>query len=101
MNRVRRTRAVVEEVETTEDEDVGEEDINENPDTRGDDETEQEAGDRIEAKYKARAKSPLKAIRAFCVICVGCYPREVSKCTATDCVLHPFRHGKNPYQKRG
>lgn len=75
------------------------ENLNENPDTRGEDETAQEAGDRIEAKYKARATSPLKAIRAFCVICVGCYPREVAKCTAVDCALHPFRHGKNPYQK--
>lgn len=75
-------------------------DPRDSPDNRAEDETEQEAGNRIEAKYKARAKSPLKAIRAFCVICVGCYPREVAKCTATDCVLHPFRFGTNPYQKR-
>ena len=76
------------------------ENLNENPDTRGEDETVQQAGDRIEAKYKARATSPLRAIRAFCVICVGCYPREVAKCTAVNCALHPFRYGTNPYQKR-
>jgi aconitase B len=64
-------------------------------------ETVQQAQDRIEAKYKARAKSPLKAIRAFCVLCMGAQPREVAHCTATSCVLYKFRFGRNPYQKRG
>lgn len=97
---IRRVRTAAPVVQEPEEEEVHE-DLNESPDTRGDDESAQEAGDRIEAKYKARATSPLRAIRAFCVICVGCYPREVAKCTATECVLHPFRYGTNPYQRRG
>lgn len=56
--------------------------------------------DRIEEKYKKRAKSPLKAIRAFCVICMGCQPRQVAFCTAPNCVLYPFRFGRNPFQSR-
>lgn len=63
-------------------------------------ESEMEAGDRIEQRYRARADSPLRAIRAFCVLCVGCQPRMVEKCTAKNCVLYPFRMGNNPYQKR-
>lgn len=60
-----------------------------------------EAQDRIEAKYRERAKSPLKAIRAFCVLCMGAQPREVAHCSATGCVLYKFRFGRNPYQSRG
>jgi hypothetical protein len=94
--RVRRVRTHVDETEPDE-----ELEVEDSPDTAVEGETEQEAGDRIEAKYRARAKSPLKAIRAFCVICMGCYPREVAKCTARQCVLYPFRFGRNPFQKRG
>lgn len=67
---------------------------------RNEDESAQEAQDRIEAKYRERARSPLKAIRAFCVLCMGAQPREVAHCTATTCVLFKFRDGTNPYQKR-
>lgn len=63
-------------------------------------ESTQDAQDRIEAKYRARATSPLKAVRAFCVLCMGAQPREVAHCSAKDCVLYPFRDGKNPFQKR-
>lgn len=63
-------------------------------------ESTQDAQDRIEAKYKARATSPLRAIRAFCVLCMGAQPREVAHCTAKGCVLFEFRDGKNPYQRR-
>lgn len=98
MDRVRRVRAAPVEIE---DEDTVEELGDESPDDRAENETEDEAARRIEDKYRARAKSPLKAIRAFCVMCMGCYPREVAKCTATKCVLYPFRFGKNPFQKRG
>lgn len=62
-------------------------------------ETAQQAQDRIEAKYRERATSPLRAIRAFCVLCMGAQPKEVAKCTATTCALYEFRAGKNPYQK--
>lgn len=67
---------------------------------RADGESAQDAQDRIEAKYRARATSPLRAIRAFCVLCMGAQPREVAHCSAKDCVLYAFRDGKNPYQKR-
>lgn len=105
MNRLRRTRAVVEEPvdegEEIEDEDA-EADLSDEPAyERHEDETANEAQDRIEAKYRKRAKSPLKAVRAFCVLCMGAQPREVAKCTSTTCVLWPFRFGRNPFQKRG
>lgn len=89
MERVRRTRIppVVEEVE-------------EEPEfIREDGESAQDAQDRIEAKYRARATSPLRAIRAFCVLCMGAQPKEVAKCSSTQCPLYLFRAGRNPYQK--
>lgn len=96
MERVRRTRA---KPEVVEEKDTGGIDIHDSPDKPRPGETEEQAMARIEAKYRARATSPLKSIRAFCVMCVGCYPRAVAKCKATDCVLHPFRFGRNPFQK--
>ncbi len=66
---------------------------------RKDDESCQEAQNRIEEKYRARATSPLRAIRAFCVLCMGAQPKEVAKCTAKRCVLYRFRDGRNPFQK--
>lgn len=55
--------------------------------------------ERIESKYRERATSPLRAIRAFCVLCMGCQPKKVTSCDSVDCALHPFRQGKNPFQK--
>ena len=43
--------------------------------------------------------TPLKAIRAKCLDCNGS-ATEVKLCPCTDCPLHPFRFGKNPYVKR-
>lgn len=89
--RVRRLR--VTEQETPEPEMEEQElDENEQPETSSDQ-------DRIEQKYRDRATSPLRAIRAFCVLCMGCQPRMVAGCTATNCVMYPFRFGKNPHQK--
>lgn len=45
-------------------------------------------------------RSPIKAIRAKCLECCGWQPLEVKLCPCTDCALHPFRFGKNPYVKR-
>ena len=45
-------------------------------------------------------KSPLKAIRAFCLSCCGDSAYEVKECTSKNCPLKPFRFGKNPYAKR-
>lgn len=56
------------------------------------DENEGEEGDVI--------KSPLKAIRAFCIDCMGGAVREVKICPSKICPLHAFRMGKNPYRKR-
>jgi len=43
--------------------------------------------------------SPLKAIREKCLDCNGT-SLEVKLCPCTDCALHPFRFGKNPFNKR-
>lgn len=45
-------------------------------------------------------KSPLEAIKAKCLDCVCGQPSEVELCTITDCSLHSFRFGKNPYRKK-
>ena len=47
-----------------------------------------------------KRKSPLKAIRAFCLMCVGYKSDEVKECTAnnqkdTRCPLFKYRFGKN------
>lgn len=40
---------------------------------------------------------PLKAIRLFCLDCVGHSPKEVANCTASStCPLWPYRFGKRP-----
>lgn len=49
-------------------------------------------------------KNPVKAIRKFCVDCMGS-PYETINCTAapgtrTPCPLYPFRQGKNPFRAR-
>lgn len=43
--------------------------------------------------------SPLKAIRANCLDCVGT-AHEVKICVCTSCPLYPFRFGKNPFRKK-
>ena len=53
----------------------------------------------------ANLKNPVKAIRAFCVECMGGNSKEVVNCTcapgsAYECVLYPFRLGKNPYRTK-
>lgn len=45
-------------------------------------------------------KSPVKAIREFCLECCGGSRDEVRTCTAPRCPLYAFRFGKNPYIKR-
>lgn len=46
---------------------------------------------------KKEIKNPVKAIRAFCLECLGNY-EEIKICTATKCPLYSFRLGKNPYR---
>lgn len=52
-----------------------------------------------EKKYRARVRNPQTAIRAMCVICMGGSAVEVAHCTKINCVLYPFRMGKNPFSK--
>lgn len=40
-------------------------------------------------------RSPLTAIRAFCIECVGGSKKDVRMCTSTWCSLWPFRFGRN------
>ena len=89
LSRIKRTRPTEED-----DEDVGQE-----TESSSVGETEKANLDRIEQRYRDRADSPLRAIRAFCVLCMGCQPRMVAECSATNCVLYPFRFGKNPHQR--
>lgn len=46
-----------------------------------------------------KTTSPIKAIRAKCLDCCCGNATEVKLCPATDCALHPFRFGKNPYRQ--
>lgn len=41
-----------------------------------------------------------KAVRSFCLSCVGFQQAEVDNCCGTDCVLFPFRSGSNKSGKR-
>jgi len=42
--------------------------------------------------------SPLKAIRASCVDCMGGQRKLVKQCDLRGCPLWPFRMGKNPFR---
>lgn len=49
--------------------------------------------------------APLKAIRAFCVECMGGSVYAVKDCpsapgTRYQCPLYPFRQGINPYREK-
>lgn len=58
----------------------------------------QEAPDSVQGilndSYEGRA-SPRRAIKAFCLQCVGYKREDVADCTAFGCPLHLYR----PYQK--
>lgn len=47
----------------------------------------------------ANNTSPIKAIRLKCLDCSVFSYSEVASCEITDCPLHPFRMGKNPFRK--
>jgi hypothetical protein len=40
--------------------------------------------------------TPVQAIRAKCLDCMGGSPAEVRRCPCEDCTLFPFRMGHNP-----
>lgn len=55
-------------------------------------------GDDIERRYRDRIRSPLTAIRAFCVTQCQCGSvKEVTDCSVTGCVFWSFRMGQNPF----
>lgn len=45
--------------------------------------------------------SPLRAIRFQCLDCCDYRPSDVQTCPTEDCVLYPFRFGKNNTGLRG
>ena len=52
-----------------------------------------------------KCKSPAKAIREFCIECVGGrenegYLKHIKNCGSQDCPLFDFRLGKNPFHKK-
>ena len=44
--------------------------------------------------------NPVKAIRAFCLDCMGGSPGEVKRCSSEDCPLWSFRFGKSPFRAK-
>ena len=40
--------------------------------------------------------TPVRAIRAECIKCMGGYLKEVRLCGSLDCRFWPYRHGKRP-----
>ena len=57
-------------------------------------------------RYKPKKqKKPLKAIREFCIECMGGRDNEdclkqIKDCGSPDCALYEFRLGKNPFHKK-
>lgn len=51
-------------------------------------------------KEKKPITNPVKAIRAYCLSCVGGSSNEVDKCPIPECALYPFRYGKNPFRTK-
>jgi len=58
------------------------------------------AQDRAIAQSLTRVRSPLTAIRAFCIQCMGGYVNMIPDCTAPKCPLFAYRMGKNQNAKR-
>ena len=51
-------------------------------------------------RYQERVKSPITAIRSFCISCMGGYVKEVKHCTAPACPLYPLRLGVNVFSAK-
>jgi hypothetical protein len=52
------------------------------------------------AKLGHHKRNPLKAVRAFCLDCMGGNRAEVRRCTSVGCSLWVYRSGKNPFTAR-
>lgn len=46
--------------------------------------------------FRLGKRSPVKVFRAFCLACMGGSHSMVKECETTDCLIHPYRFGKNP-----
>lgn len=48
-------------------------------------------------EYRAGNKRPsVKIMRKYCLECEGGSKEGVKECSTSDCLIHPFRFGKNP-----
>lgn len=48
-------------------------------------------------EYRMGNKRPsVKVMRRFCLECEGGSKEAVKECSTSDCLIHPFRFGKNP-----
>ncbi len=47
----------------------------------------------------SKTMTPLRAIRANCLNCMGGLISEVRRCPSEDCPLYQYRFGKNPKRK--
>ena len=43
-----------------------------------------------------KSKTPLQAIKSYCLSCMCGSSEEVKHCTAQDCCLYPYRFGIDP-----
>jgi hypothetical protein len=44
----------------------------------------------------SKVLTPIRAIRKYCLDCLGGHYKEIRLCPSTDCALHPYRMGKRP-----
>lgn len=49
------------------------------------------------AKYTGEKRTPVKAMRAYCLSCCMYSAKEVKLCTVYDCPLYPYRLGENSF----
>ena len=48
-------------------------------------------------EYRMGGKRPsVKVMRKFCMECMGGSKEAVKECSTIDCLIYPFRFGKNP-----
>ena len=52
-------------------------------------------------KRKRKPRTPLTAIKAYCLECSGHSQENVDKCNLKDCELYAFRKGADPYVEKG
>ncbi len=47
-----------------------------------------------------RKQNPVRAMRSFCLSCMGGDSAQVRKCTSPACSLFPYRLNRNPFTDR-